>query len=167
MKAKFLRLLILSSFVLTGCSTDDMMFWKKKESEPEQQQKEEEQIGGEQGGEQTPADPDPYYKKTVDVKMEALLKGGNDLYTLKFDYNDRLFLNDAEEYDKELSLLSFGAAISGTYKNWVEDFLNDCDFENITTHDMDIEPTSETLGYALAHKSIDDSPALRQACRWA
>lgn len=156
MKAKFLRLLILSSFLVTGCSAEDMMFWKKKNNEPEEQQKEDIPQGGEQGGEQTP-DPDPYFKKTVSVKMEALLRGDNSLYSVDYEYDDKLFLKDAEEYDKDLSLLSLGAAISGTYKNWVEDFLRDCEFEDTLTHDLDEEPTEDTLGYALAHKSIDDN----------
>ena len=153
MKAKFLRLLILSSFLVTGCSGEDLMFWKKKNNVPEQQENEDEAP---QGGEQTP-EQDPYLKKTVSVRMEALLKGDNSLYSVDYEYDDKLFLKDAEEYDKDLSLLSFGAAISGTYKNWVEGFLRDCEFEDTLTHDLDEEPTKDTLGYALAHKSIDDN----------
>ena len=148
MKAKFLRLLVLSSFILVGCNNPF------KKSEP-QKESEEQQPSDDQGGDQTPDN--RYLKKTVTVRMEALLKGDNSLYTVDYEYDDKLFLKDAEEYDKDLSLLSLGAAISGTYENWVDGFLRDCEFEDRLAHQMDIEPTEETLGYTLGHKSIDNS----------
>ena len=89
--------------------------------------------------------------------MEALLKGSDTPYNLQFSYDDSLFLKDAEVYDKDLSLLSFGAAISGTYEEWVTNFLSDCEFSDPKLHQMDIEPTEDTLGYALGHKTLDES----------
>jgi hypothetical protein len=148
MKAKFLRLLVLSSFILVGCNNSA----KEKEStEPEQQQ-----PSGDQGG-QTPGDSYVPLKKKVNVKMEALLKGSDTPYNVEFDYDDSLFLKDAEVYDKDLSLLSLGAAISATYENWAKDFLRDCEFSDSLSHEMNIEPTENTLGYTLGHKDLNGS----------
>ena len=158
MRAKFLRLLVLSSFILVGCNNP----FKKGEPqvEPEQQQSGDqgggEQGGGEQGGgEQTPTD--THLQKKVNVKMEALLKNSSTPYNVEFDYDDNLFLKDAEVYDKDLSMLSLGAAISATYEDWAKDFLRDCEFNDALSHQMDIEPTEDSLGYTLGHKSIDNS----------
>ena len=153
MRAKFLRLLILSSFVLVGCNNP---FNKKNETEPET----EENQGGEQGGEQGGGEqitPDSYLRKPVNFKMETLLKGGTTPYSIEVNYDDTLFVKDAEVYNKDLSLLSFGAAVSATYENWAKDFLTDCEFKNPLLHEMDIEPTENTLGYTLGHKTIDSS----------
>ena len=162
MKAKFLRLLILSSFVLAGCDNPLDMF-KKKDNEPTQQD------GEPQGGEQTPGEPSEpetgHFKKTITVKMEALLKGSDNYYNINVDYDDELFLKDAELYDKDLSLLSFGGAISATYESWAKGFLTDAKFENILTHDYDKEPTDTTLGYSLAHKTIDEEELFVVAIR--
>ena len=168
MKAsKLIKLFLLSSFVLAGCEFSDLMFWKKKD-EPEQQENQEgeEQTpgeGGEQSGEQggeggevTPPE-DPTFKTTVNVKMEKLLKGDNGYYNIDYQYSDGFFKEDAEVYDKDLAMLSLGAALSATYQQWVTDFLSTCKFENPTLHDFDKEPTKDTLGYALAHKEIDGS----------
>ena len=152
MKAKLLPLLLLSSFMIVGCNNP----FKKDEPKPEPEEQQPADGGeGQQGGDQTPQP--TYLKKTVTVKMEALLKGSDTPYNIEFEYDDELFLKDAENYDKELSLLSLGAAVSATYEDWAKDFLRDCEFSDALSHEMDIEPTEETLGYTLGHKSIDDS----------
>ena len=145
MEAKFLRLLVLSSFLIVGCNNA-----KKENNEPEQQQ-----SSGDQGGD--PTSQKQYLKKKVNVKMEALLKGSAMPYLVEFDYDDSLFLTDAEDYNKDLSLLSFGAAVSATYESWAKDFLRDCEFNDALSHQMDIEPTEDSLGYTLGHRTIDDS----------
>ena len=164
MKAsKLIKLFLLSSFVLAGCEFSDLMFWKKKD-QPEQQENQEggEQTpgeGGEQGGEGGEVTPpeDPTFKTAVNVKMEKLLKGDSGYYNIEYQYSDGFFKEDAEVYNKDLSMLSLGAALSATYEEWVSDFLSTCKFENPLLHDYDKEPTKDTLGYALAHKEIDGS----------
>ena len=155
MKAKFLRLLLLSSFVLVGCSNP---FAKKENPEPEQEQP----SGGQQdggnpqdGGEGE--DKSSLLKRAVHVQMEALLTGSEDNYELEFIYDDSLFLKDAEVYDKDLSLLSFGASMAGTFRNWAESFLDDTDFNDSYQKDYEGEPTAETLAYSFAHKTIEDN----------
>ena len=148
MKVKFLRLLVLSSFILVGCNNPSK---KNENTESEQQQ-----PSGDQGG-QTPGDSYVPLKKKVNVKMEALLKGSDTPYNIEFDYDDSLFLKDAEVYDKDLSLLSLGAAVSATYENWAKDFLRDCEFSDSLSHEMNIEPTENTLGYTLGHKDVNGS----------
>ena len=157
---KFLRLLLLSSFVLVGCDNP----FKKKQADPEPETNETPATPGDEGNpEGEPAKPT---KKTITYKMEKLLKGAsNSYYDVQVDYDNAYFLRDAEVYDKELSLLSFGGAISATYKTWILDFFDDTEFENITTHDYDQEPTSETLGYALAHKTINNYELFAVAIR--
>ena len=158
MKAtKFLRLLLLSSFVLVGCDNP----FKKKEAEPETNETPE--TPGDEGSPE--GEPTKPTKKTITYKMEQLLRGSSSNYSIEVDYDNAYFLRDAEVYDKDLSLLSFGGAISATYKSWILDFFSDTEFENVTTHDYDIEPTADTLGYALAHKSIDDYELFAVAIR--
>ena len=94
MRAKLLRLLVMSSFLIVGCNNP----FQKKEKEPEEQQP----SGDQGGGDQTPQK--QYLKKKVNVKMEALLKGSAMPYIVEFDYDDALFLTDAEDYNKDLSL---------------------------------------------------------------
>ena len=159
MKAtKFLRLLLLSSFVLVGCDKP----FSKKETEPTTNDTP--ATPGDEGApEGEPAKPT---KKTITYKMEKLLKGSSSsYYNVDVDYDNAYFLRDAEVYDKDLSLLSFGGAISATYKTWILDFFDDTEFENITTHDYDQEPTADTLGYALAHKSIGEYELFAVAIR--
>ena len=155
MKAKFLRLLLLSSFVLVGCSNP---FAKKENPEPEQEQP----SGGQQDGGDPQSggegeDKSSLLKRAVHVQMEALLTGSEDNYELEFIYDDSLFLKDAEVYDKDLSLLSFGASMAGTFRNWAENFLDDTDFNDLYQKDYEGEPTAETLAYSFAHKTIEDN----------
>ena len=159
MKAtKFLKLLLLSSFVLVGCDNP----FKKKEAEPETNE-----TPANPGNEGSPeGEPVKPTKKTITVKMEQLLRGSSSSnYNIQMDYDSNYFLKDAEVYDKDLSLLSFGGAVSATYKTWILDFFDDTEFENITTHDYDQEPTADTLGYALAHKTISDYELFAVAIR--
>ena len=153
MKAtKLLSLLILSSFLVVGCDNP----FKKKEKEPENNQQEpSNQDGGNSGENLPPQEEIPFHKK-VTIKMEALLKGSDTPYNVEFDYDDSYFVKDANNYDKDLALLSFGAAISATYKDWVLDFFSDTEFMDSYTHDLDQEPTEDSLGYAFAHKPIND-----------
>ena len=179
---KFIRLLLLSSFLIVGCDNP----FKKKDAEPDSSEKEDKgqegggevapevpeggeqggeeggeqggEEGGEQGGEETTG-------KEITVKMEALLKGSDTPYEVKFNFDDEYFSRDAEVYDKDLSLLSFGAAISATYKDWVLDFFSDTEFIDPLTHDLDDEPTADTLGYCLAHKPLKDSELFAVAIR--
>lgn len=154
MKAKFLRLLILSSFVLVGC---DNPFNKKSKTDSEQE---------ETPTVQTPTgEENKTYKRKFSYKMEALLKGSEEPYRIYVDYDDAYFLKDAEVYDKDLSSLSFGMAISATYEEWALDFFEHCQFIDIHSHNLNEEPTAYTLGYTFAHKTIGDSELFAVAIR--
>ena len=162
MKTKFIRLLLLSSFILVGC---DNPFKKadKNNNEPEQQS--EPQGETPQGEEQLPGDSFTPFKARLEVKMEADLKGSEDKYPLYFDYDDSFFLKDAEVYDKDLSLLSFGTSIAATYFETALYFFSRAKFVDIDSKDLIGEPTEDSLGYTLAHKTINDNEVFAVAIR--
>ena len=145
MKLKFLRLFLISSFVLVGC---------KSKGTPEPQLEPTE-----------PSDTFVPLEKKVNVKMEKLLVGSDDLYTIEFDYSDSYFLDDARLYDKDLSLLSLGMALSATYLTWSQDFFRDTEFSDVLIHDLDKETTKDTLGYTFAHRTIKDHEVFAVAIR--
>ena len=103
--------------------------------------------------------PEPtYLEKDVVVEMDPGLKTSENPvpYEITLKYSDTYFLNSAKEYDEDLSMLSFGASIATATKTRGEAFFTDSGFNDITSHDYDKEPTKDTIGYFLAHKSIDD-----------
>ena len=101
---------------------------------------------------------DDRFHTDVTVKLApSLNKERTEPYELSFVYSDSYFLKDATEYDKDLSLLSFGAsAITEDYLQ-VKKFFETEQFEDYTPFGYDSEPTADSVGYTIAHKEIDDS----------
>ena len=89
----------------------------------------------------------------IPVEMGAFLKEGS--YELEFDYEDSYFLTNPEDYNKNLSLLSFGAAVSTGDVISLGDFFGAAGFQDITFYGYDIAPTADTVGYSFAHKVIE------------
>ena len=88
----------------------------------------------------------------ISVELGAFLKEGS--YELEFDYNDSYFLTNPEEYNEDLSLLSFGAAISTGSVEDLQSFFGAANFNDIACYGYDIAPTEDTIGYSFAHKVI-------------
>lgn len=114
--------------------------------------------------------PEPtYLKKDITVQLDPGLRAGEDAdktpYDLTFAYDDEFFLKSAKTYDENLSMLSFGASIATTNKTRGDAFYNAAGFKDITTHDYDKTPTKDTMGYYLAHKTIDDYELVTVAFR--
>ncbi len=103
--------------------------------------------------------PEPtYFENDIVVEMDPGLKTGENLvpYEISFKYSDTYFVDSAKEYNEDLSMLSFGASIATATKTRGEAFFTASGFNDITSHDYDKEPTKDSMGYFLAHKSIDD-----------
>ena len=100
----------------------------------------------------------PYFKKDLTVKMDAGLSEAKNKapYDLSFRYDDELFIGNAKTYNKDLSLVSFAASIATATKERCNQFFNESGFKDITPHGYEEEPTKDSMGYFLAHKSIDD-----------
>lgn len=99
-----------------------------------------------------------YFSKDIQVDLEPGLKKGESLtpYTLVFNYNDEYFLKDPKEYDKDLSMLSLGASIASGDILKGTAFFTEAGFKDITGHDYDKQPSIDTMGYFMAHKTIDN-----------
>ncbi|MBO7573733.1 MAG: hypothetical protein J6T25_03035 [Bacilli bacterium] len=89
----------------------------------------------------------------IPVEMGAFLKEGS--YELEFDYEDSYFLTNPEDYNKNLSLLSFGAAVSTGDTISLGDFFGAAGFQDIAFYGYDTAPTADTVGYSFAHKVIE------------
>ena len=101
---------------------------------------------------------DDRFHTDVTVKLApSLNKERTEPYELSFVYSDSYFLKDATEYDKDLSLLSFGASVITEDYLQVKKFFETEQFEDYTPFGYDSEPTADSVGYTIAHKEIDDS----------
>ena len=95
----------------------------------------------------------------VIVEMSPMLKTTNTdkPYQISLKYKDEYFTESAKTYNKDLSMLSFGAAMVTGSSDKANAFFTETGFSNITLHDFDKEPTKDTMGYIMAHKTIDDA----------
>ena len=89
----------------------------------------------------------------IPVEMGAFLKEGS--YELEFDYEDSYFLTNPNDYNKNLSLLSFGAAVSTGDVISLGDFFGAAGFQDIAFYGYDTAPSADTVGYSFAHKVIE------------
>ena len=89
----------------------------------------------------------------IPVEIGAFLKEGS--YELEFDYEDSYFLANPEDYNKNLSLLSFGAAVSTGDVISLGDFFGAAGFKDIAFYGYDTAPSADTVGYSFAHKVIE------------
>ena len=89
----------------------------------------------------------------IPVEMGAFLKEGS--YELEFDYEDSYFLTNPNDYNKNLSLLSFGAAVSTGDNISLGDFFGAAGFQDIAFYGYDTAPSVDSVGYSFAHKVIE------------
>ena len=119
-------------------------------------------------------DIEPITKTTGDFKSEKKLFQGR----FGFYYDDEYFLPSSSEYNHNLATMSLCLSFSafnatGEYKseqkdvedNNVKQLLAKCGFKKYKQHNYDIEPTSSTIGCALASKKIDDTTIIAIAIR--
>lgn len=99
--------------------------------------------------------PSEKLKTTIQIELKGSLHAEK-TYDLSFDYDDDFFNRNAKEYDKEISLLSFGAAMSTGSFDDIESYFEQAQFNAITGNGYDGAPTVDTAGYTFAYKNIDD-----------
>ena len=102
-----------------------------------------------------------YFVKDITVQLDPGIKKAEEgqtlePYNLSFTFDDELFLGNPKEYNNDLSMLSFGASLATMNKTKGTAFFTEAEFENITPHDYDSDPTKDTIGYFMAHKTIGD-----------
>ena len=102
-----------------------------------------------------------YFKTDIAVQLDPGIKEapeGETLtpYNLSFRFDDEYFLSDPKEYNKDLSMLSLGASIATGDKTGGNAFLSAAEFKDISDHDYDVAPSKDTMGYFMAHKTIDE-----------
>lgn len=141
-----------SSFEPEGSSSEN----SSQESSSQPSSSSEDSSGGE--GEKT---------GEIEVEMDASLTTNESRgsYKLTLNYDDELFKSSAKIYDVNLSSLSFAASIATATKERGTKFFTDIDFENITSHAYDSDPTNDSIGYFMAHKSIDEFELVTVAFR--
>ena len=102
-----------------------------------------------------------YFVKDITVQLDPGIKKAEEgqilePYNLSFTFDDELFLGNPNEYNTDLSMLSFGASLATTNKTKGTAFFTEAEFKDITPHDYDSDPTKDTIGYFMAHKTIGD-----------
>lgn len=136
-------LLSLTALLISGCSNQP----EPSSSEP-------------------PAPTPTYLEKDVTVKMNPMLKADTSTpYNLSFKYDDHYFEGNAKTYDKDLSMLSYGASIATASKEKGTTFLYETGFDSITPYGYETEPTTNSIGYFIAHKTINDFELVTVAFR--
>ena len=100
-----------------------------------------------------------YFAKDITVQLDPGIKKAEEgqtlePYSLSFTFDDELFLGNPKEYNNDLSMLSFGASLATMNKTKGTAFFTEAEFDNITPHDYDNNPTTDTIGYFMAHKTI-------------
>ncbi len=142
-------LLLLSVFLISGCSGGN------KDAAPD---------GGkepvEPSGDGEPVNPkgSDYFNKDVTLKMNGGVRTSETsiVYDLSFKYDEECFTKSAKTYDKDLSMISFGASLVSINEERGEAFYKTLEYQNITTHGYDEAPTEDSIGYFIAHKTIED-----------
>ena len=101
------------------------------------------------------------------VEMDPMIKSGEDVkpYQLSFQYEDDYFLSSSKTYSEDLSMLSYGATLATATKERGTKFFADINFENITLHGYDSEPTVDSIGYFMAHKTLGNYELVTVAFR--
>lgn len=148
----FLPILLLATvFVVSGCNN----------AQPH--------SSSSSGSDSSPVEPakQRHLKRYVTIKLDASLREVNtgDPYKLSFLYDDEYFLTSAKTYNEDLSMLSFGVSVATATDRRGATFFTDTKFNDIVIHDYDKEPTRDTMGYFMAHKTIDDYELVTVAFR--
>ncbi|MBQ6731001.1 MAG: hypothetical protein IJR08_03735 [Bacilli bacterium] len=161
-------ILLVSTFIVSGCgnnqprssdSGDDSSSLSPSSTEPSESSSSSSSSGS---SEDIPGKDDG-----IIVEMDPMIKSGEDVkpYQLSFQYEDDYFNSSAKTYNEDLSMLSFGAAVATATKERGTKFFTDLSFENITPYSYDVDPTKDSIGYFLAHKTIGDYELVTAAFR--
>lgn len=157
-------MLLLSAFVISGCNNVTPIPSSSSESTSESTSLPSSDSSSSDDSSVAPAP--TYLKKDVSVKMTPMFKTDPaNPYVISLRYDDEFFLGSAKTYNPDLSMLSYGASIATAQKERGIAFFYETGFEDITTYAYEIEPTINTLGYVIAHKSIDDFELVTVAFR--
>ena len=104
------------------------------------------------------SEPEPQELKTdIEVDMTPNFVEREEPYHLQFEYNDEYFNRPATTYDKDLSLVSFGAVLSGENASKTNAFYTKAQFNDFVIHHYEETPTEDSVGYFMGHKTIGKS----------
>ena len=178
MKKGLMALCLLSSMLITSCTNADPSSEVPNKEEQVVSSSENsslssnsgEQSSSSSGSSSLEPEEDGYLKKDVVVQLEPGIKTPKENeelepYDLTFSYDDELFLTDAEEYNQDLSMLSLGASFATATKAKGDAFFNALRFKDVVAHDYDKVSTINTMGYYMAHRSIDEYELVTVAFR--
>lgn len=107
---------------------------------------------------------DSLLKTEIPVQLEASLNSEKSYYDLSFQYDDNYFLEDANKYNKNLSLLSFGCSIVSKNVQTGNAFFDKASFTDIEAKNYQ-QSNKDNCAYILAHKSIQDFEVVAIAFR--
>ena len=103
-------------------------------------------------------------KTEINVQLDASLNSEKSYYDLKFQYDDNYFLSDANNYDKNLSLLSFGCSLISKSAQTGNAFFDKAAFIDIEAKNYQ-QSDKDGCAYMLAHKNIQDYEVVAIAFR--
>ena len=164
-------MLLLSAFVISGCGDAEPLPSSSIEPSSSSSEISTPTSASEDSSSVTASSSLPpestYLKKDIVVQLDSGLRAADNqtTYDLTFNYDDELFLKDAKQYDENLSTLSLGATLATASKTSGDAFYTDLGFKDIVAHDYDKTPTKDTMGYYLAHKTIDEFELVTVAFR--
>ncbi len=107
---------------------------------------------------------DSLLKTEIPVQLEASLSSEKSYYDLSFQYDDNYFLEDANKYNKNLSLLSFGCSIVSKNVQTGNAFFDKASFTDIDAKNYQ-QSNKDNCAYMLAHKNIQDFEVVAVAFR--
>ena len=142
MKNKIGLLLIIPAMLLAGCTTA-----KKSNSSASSSS-----AAPSSSSSEEPVD--EYVHVNVDMTPNLVEK--SEPYHLDFKYKDDFFSGSAKTYDKELSMLTFGAVLSTQTSQMADAFYSELEFKDRFIIHFDETPTKDSIAYAMAHKTIDN-----------
>lgn len=139
MKFEKIFLLTASLLLIVGCSSK-----KSSTSSESQVESEEEEEKG------------PDYED-VEIEMYALLNNKVSSYPLTVPYQKSYFNNPTTKFNKSLALLSFGLCTQSYTRADIGMMYSKLHFNNIyLSGDYFVEPTEDTVAFAIANRDIDD-----------
>ena len=139
MKCKLLTIILLSTFVVTGCN-------KKSNNESNNVVED---------------------TSVVMVNVPAMFVSARSStgYDVSIHYEDNYFLRDANTYDGGLALLSLGSTFSSIDETKGENFYDTMGYDHISFYGYEGEPTEDSVAFTIAHKKVNESDLVALSIR--
>ena len=94
-------------------------------------------------------------KGVVKINLPATLNTSKSYYKQSYKYDNEFFSHSATEFNDDLKMLSFASAMVTLSEDMSKSFFETMFFDNVECFGYD-QVTTDSIGYTLAHKEIDN-----------